>query len=97
MSAISHATELLQEEPGLSPTQTRLLQIIHDNVQRLDRMVQDVLKLNRRDRALKENFDVGAYLDTFVEQFSAIEKIHADHLRYRTRRRLSRWHLTGRT
>ncbi len=76
LSAISHATELLQEEPGLSATQTRLLQIIHDNVQRLDRMVQDVLKLNRRDRALKENFDVGAYLHTFVEQFSAIEKIH---------------------
>ncbi len=77
LSAISHATELLQEEPELSATQTRLLQIIHDNVQRLDRMVQDVLKLNRRDRALKENFDVGAYLRTFVEQFSAIEKIPA--------------------
>ncbi len=75
LSAINHATELLQEEPQLTPTQTRLLQIIHDNAQRLDRMVQDVLKLNRRDRALKENFDVGAYLDTFVEQFSAIEKI----------------------
>ncbi|MFO1205779.1 MAG: HAMP domain-containing sensor histidine kinase [Burkholderiales bacterium] len=76
LSAINHATELLQEEPQQSPTQTRLLQIIHDNAQRLDRMVQDVLKLNRRDRALKENFDVGAYLDTFVEQFSAIEKIN---------------------
>ena len=43
-------------------------------------MVQDVLKLNRRDRALKENFDVGAFLRTFVEQFSAIEKINPDHL-----------------
>ncbi len=76
LSAINHATELLQEEPVLSPTQARLLQIIHDNAQRLDRMVQDVLKLNRRDRALKENFDVGAYLDTFLDQFSAIEKIN---------------------
>ena len=76
LSAINHATELLQEEPELTPTQTRLLQIIHDNAQRLDRMIQDVLKLNRRDRALKENFDVGAYLRTFVEQFSAIEKIN---------------------
>jgi two-component system sensor histidine kinase PilS (NtrC family) len=75
LSAINHATELLQEEPELSSTQTRLLQIVHDNAQRLDRMVQDVLKLNRRDRALKENVDVGAYLNTFVEQFSAIEKI----------------------
>jgi two-component system sensor histidine kinase PilS (NtrC family) len=77
LSAISHANELLQEEPGLSATQTRLLQSIHDNGLRLDRMVQDVLKLNRRDRALKENVDVGAYLQTFVEQFSAIEKVPA--------------------
>ena len=75
LSAINHAAELLLEEPGLSPTQRRLLQIVHDNTQRLDRMVQDVLKLNRRDRAHRETFDVGDFLRTFVEQFCQIEKI----------------------
>lgn len=75
LSAISHATELLQEETGLDPTARRLLDIIHDNTQRLDRMVQDVLRLNRRDRAHSEQFSVEDYLRVFAEQFCGIEKV----------------------
>jgi len=75
LSAISHATELLQEEPALNETVSRLLAIIYDNSRRLDRMVNDVLKLNRGDRAHREVFKVGAYLKTFVEQFCQIEKM----------------------
>jgi two-component system, NtrC family, sensor histidine kinase PilS len=81
LSAISHATELLQEEGGLDPTARRLLNIIHDNTQRLDRMVQDVLRLNRRDRAHKEQFPVLDYLRVFVEQFCGIEKVAVDILK----------------
>lgn len=77
LSAISHATELLQEEPALNDTVARLLAIIHDNANRLDRMVNDVLKLNRGDRAHREVFRVGKYLQTFVEQFWQIEKADA--------------------
>ena len=75
LSAVSHATELLQEEPVVSDTVARLLTIIHDNTQRLDRMVHDVLKLNRRDRALREVFKVSEFLKTFAEQFCQIEKV----------------------
>jgi two-component system sensor histidine kinase PilS (NtrC family) len=75
LSAISHATELLQEERGLDETGARLLTIIHDNTQRLDRMVQDVLRLNRRDSAHKEQFDLGEFLRTFCEQFCGVEHI----------------------
>ncbi len=75
LGAISHAAELLQEEPAVSDTATRLLSIIHDNTQRLDHMVNDVLRLNRRDSAHRENFRLTNYLETFVEQFCQIEKI----------------------
>ena len=75
LSAISHATELLQEEPALNDTVTRLLTIIHDNAKRLDRMVNDVLKLNRGERAHREVFLVGDYLRTFAGQFCQIEKV----------------------
>ena len=75
LSAINHAAELLLEEPEISDTQRRLLQIVHDNTQRLDRMVQDVLKLNRRDRAHRETFQLGDFLRTFVVQFCQIEKL----------------------
>jgi two-component system, NtrC family, sensor histidine kinase PilS len=76
LSAINHATELLLEETAMrTPSQARMLQIIHDNSQRLDRMVQDVLKLNRRDHALREHFNLVSYLHTFVSEFCEIEKI----------------------
>jgi two-component system sensor histidine kinase PilS (NtrC family) len=75
LSAINHAAELLLEEPGMNEQQRRLLQIVHDNTQRLDRMVQDVLKLNRRDRAHRETFLLSDFLRTFVNQFCQIEKV----------------------
>jgi two-component system sensor histidine kinase PilS (NtrC family) len=78
LSAINHAAELLLEEPQMNETQQRLLTIVHDNTQRLDRMVQDVLKLNRRDRAHRETFRMGDFLRTFVAQFCQIEKVPAD-------------------
>ena len=76
LSAIGHATQLLQEDEH-DKTETRLLQIIRDNTLRLDRLVQDVLQLNRRDRAQRESIDTESFLSGFVEQFCLAEKIPA--------------------
>ena len=78
LSAINHATELLLEELPDDATSQRLLQIVHDNTKRMERMVQEVLKLNRRDRAIRERFQLGEYLHTFIDEFSQIEKISVD-------------------
>ena len=75
LGAISHAAELLQEEPEVSDTARRLVTIIQDNAQRLDRMVNDVLRLRRTDTAHRESFKLVDYLTTFVEQFCQIDKI----------------------
>jgi two-component system sensor histidine kinase PilS (NtrC family) len=75
LGAISHAAELLQEEPEVSETGRRLIAIIQDNSLRLERMVNDVLKLRRGDTAHRETFRVADYLRTFVEQFCQIEKL----------------------
>ena len=77
LSSIGHAAQLLQEEPGQDATHARLLQIVRDNTHRIDRMVQDVLQLNRRDRATPEMLRLGATLRQFVEQFCQTEKIPA--------------------
>jgi two-component system sensor histidine kinase PilS (NtrC family) len=66
---------LLQEEPGGSATTARLITIINENSRRLDRMVNDVLRLNRGERAHRERFRLGEFLRGFVDQFSQIEKI----------------------
>lgn len=53
LSAISYAAELIREEKH-DPVQERLVNIIMDNTGRLNSIVQDVMQLNRRDRAQVE-------------------------------------------
>jgi two-component system sensor histidine kinase PilS (NtrC family) len=90
LSSIGHAAELLDEGSGLNPADKRLTAIIRDNVHRLDRIVQEVLYLNRRDRAQPEAIDPGRYLPQFVRDFSDSEKVPADgiDLQVRTKLRL---------
>mgnify|MGYP001156531144 CR=1 FL=1 len=81
LSSINHAAELMQEDSessGRRPEDLRLLTIIKDNAHRLDRMVQEVLYLNRRDRAHPEPIDAGAYLERFLQDFCANEKLETD-------------------
>jgi two-component system sensor histidine kinase PilS (NtrC family) len=75
LGAISHAAELLQEEPEVSPSAQRLTTIIRDNTRRLDRMINDVQTLNRGERAVRERFHLATYLRAFIEQFVATEKL----------------------
>jgi two-component system, NtrC family, sensor histidine kinase PilS len=78
LSSIGHAAELLEEDPHVGPSSQRLLDIISGNVSRLDRIVQEVLDLNRRDRAQPEAIDPQIYLPHFAREFSASEKIVDD-------------------
>lgn len=78
LSSINHAAELLHEESERRPEDQRLLTIIQENAHRLDRMVQEVLYLNRRDRAHPEPIDAKPYLEQFVRDFCANEKVAAD-------------------
>jgi two-component system sensor histidine kinase PilS (NtrC family) len=75
LSSIGHAAELLDEDEGLDEPEKRLLEIIRGNVFRLDRIVQEVLYLNRRDRAQPEAIDAQAYLANFSHEFSGTEKV----------------------
>jgi two-component system sensor histidine kinase PilS (NtrC family) len=74
LSAISYATELMQEEMG-DARQQRLLQIVLDNTQRINQIVQDVMQLNRRDRAQAQVFELEAMLGTFVDEFDLAERL----------------------
>ena len=74
LSAISHAAELLDEEHR-ERDRGRLTRIIHDNTQRLERLVSDVLQLNRRDRAAADRVALAGWLPAFVEDFTANEAV----------------------
>jgi two-component system sensor histidine kinase PilS (NtrC family) len=89
LSSIGHAAELLDEDAALPETDKRLLAIIRDNVFRLDRIVQEVLYLNRRDRAQPEVIDPARHLPQFVRDFRDSEKVPEDGIdvQVRTRQR----------
>ena len=74
LGSISHAAQLLQEEPESSPSMARLLRIIHDNTQRLNRMVNDVLGLNRGQAPLLESFAVADFVQHFVAEIAETEQ-----------------------
>ncbi|MGC2166522.1 MAG: HAMP domain-containing sensor histidine kinase [Gallionella sp.] len=73
LSAISYAAELLQEEV-LDDKQQRLLQIVRVNTLRINQIVNDVMQLNRRDRAVPEEFDLSTMLRVFMEEFCLAER-----------------------
>lgn len=84
LAAISHAGELLREERR-GEMQDRLLKILNDNVGRLDRIVQDILDLGRRDRAQLEALSLATVLAEFVAEFAeatglapALVSVHAE-------------------
>jgi two-component system sensor histidine kinase PilS (NtrC family) len=74
LAAISHATELLGEERR-DAQRVRLTRIIHDNTQRLERLVAEVLQLSRRDRQAPERIRLRRWLTPFIEEFVANESV----------------------
>lgn len=77
LSSISYAAELLQEEKH-DPAQARLFQIILDNTARLNRIVQDVMQLNRRDRVQAETLRLADILPAFVAKLCLSEHVAQD-------------------
>jgi two-component system sensor histidine kinase PilS (NtrC family) len=85
LAAISHATELLSEEKR-SGDRERLTRIIRDNAGRLERLVSDVLQLNKRDRVSAAPLSLRTWLGAFVAEFVANEQIPAERIVLETRR-----------
>ena len=91
LSSINHAAELLAESERAQAGDERLVTIIRDNVHRLDRIVQEVLYLNRRDRAQPEAIDSRAFLEQFAADFCSNEGVRPEGiaLDVRTAQRMS--------
>ncbi|MBI5006386.1 MAG: two-component sensor histidine kinase [Nitrosomonadales bacterium] len=74
LSSISYATELLKEQEH-DAAQVRLLQIILDNTKRLNRIVQDVMQVNRRDRVQAEKLDLSVRLEELIDNLCQVEQV----------------------
>ena len=74
LSAIGHAAELLGED-ARDTDRARLTRIIGDNTRRLERLVSDVLQLNRRDRIHAERVNLNRTVVEFVEEYARNESV----------------------
>lgn len=73
LSAISHAASLLGEEVSV-PAHIRLVTIIADNVMRLNRMIEDILKLSRKAQPHGDPIRLAL---VFTEILAEFEETHA--------------------
>ena len=62
LGAISHAAQLLQESPGLDEAERRMIEIILHNSERVNEVIETILKLSRQDLPKPKPLVLGPWL-----------------------------------
>lgn len=75
LSAINQAAQLLEEDGAVAPEGERLLGMIRNNAKRIDRIVGEVLQLNRRDRQQPETVPLSDFLRALIDEIVQAENI----------------------
>lgn len=75
LSAINQAAQLLEEDGAVAPEGARLLGMIRNNAKRIDRIVGEVLQLNRRDRRQPETLAFAEFIRGIVDEIVQAENI----------------------
>ena len=75
LSAINQAAQLLEEDGSVAPEGQRLLGMIRNNAKRIDRIVGEVLQLNRRDRQQPEVVVFAEFIRSLVGEIVEAEHI----------------------
>ncbi|PWK40977.1 sensor protein PilS [Pseudomonas sp. OV226] len=68
LGAISHAAQLLRESEELNGVDRRLTQIIQDHSARMNRVIENVLQLSRRQQTVPQRLDLKPWLERFVTE-----------------------------
>jgi two-component system sensor histidine kinase PilS (NtrC family) len=68
LAAISHAGQLLAED-AREPLQQRLAGIVRENTKRLNRLVEDVLRVARRESPLGDEIELGGFVREWLAEF----------------------------
>ncbi|MGR8951594.1 MAG: sensor histidine kinase [Gammaproteobacteria bacterium] len=70
LSAISHAGQLLSENPNFTPQDLRLTEIIQTNSRRVNQIIEDILQLSRRGASRRERIQLKSWLLHYMENFA---------------------------
>jgi two-component system sensor histidine kinase PilS (NtrC family) len=77
LAAISHAGQLLGEDAS-DPVLKRLASIVRENTLRLNRLVEDVLRVARREPPLGDQLEIGGFVRQFLAEFVRDRGLAAD-------------------
>lgn len=69
LSAVRQANNLLSESEDNNPIIHKLCSIIENNVARIDKMIEDISSLNKRDHINTELIDLKKFWQNFVQEF----------------------------
>jgi len=75
LSAINQAAQLLEEDGSVAPEGQRLLSMIRNNAKRIDRIVGEVLQLNRRDRQQPETLSLRDFINSLSDEVMQAENM----------------------
>jgi two-component system sensor histidine kinase PilS (NtrC family) len=78
LGAISHAGQLLSENPLLSIQDQRLTEIIRTHSIRVNYIIEDILQLSRRTDSRREKIDLKPWLDNYLKNFTLEHSVDID-------------------
>lgn len=81
LSAIRHSAQLLAEDPHLEPASQRLLQIIQNQSDRVERLMRNILSLSSGRPAQRERLVLQQRVRTFVDEFCTHQHLATETLR----------------
>ena len=69
LGAISYATELLGESGEIVDEDRRMLEIINQHTQRINNIIEDILKISRGSPTFRETIELRRWLPGFIDNF----------------------------
>ena len=70
LGAISHAGQLLSENPELSKEDKRLTEIIQAHSLRVNQIIEDILQLSRRHASIRKKINLTSWLNDYLNNFT---------------------------
>ncbi|OOG23591.1 two-component sensor histidine kinase [Thioalkalivibrio denitrificans] len=83
LGAVSHAAQLLAESEDLTPPDKRLAGIIQAQSERMNAVIQSVLRLSRREEPRREEIELLSWITTFAREFQGHHHLEMDQVAIR--------------
>jgi two-component system, NtrC family, sensor histidine kinase PilS len=78
LGAISHAGQLLSESESLKEEDVRLTHIIEEHSKRVNNIIENVMRISRRETSVPTEIELVAWLKEFSDEFISSHALQAD-------------------